>query len=170
MSGEVRITCPHGEFETGRCEAMKVGKFCTRSVVIADKDSSVIEVAKLMREHHVGDVVVVRPDGDQPKPIGIITDRDIVVELLATDVSLDVVSVGDVMSFELITARENDSIWDTMQVMRSKGVRRIPVVNDQGGLEGILTADDLLELLADELGMLAKVPVREQILEKESKS
>ena len=149
---------------------MTVGKFCTRSVVIAGKDSSIIEVSKLMREHHVGDVVVVRYDDDQRKPIGIITDRDIVVELLATDVSLDVVSVGDVMSFELVTARENDSIWDTMHLMRSKGVRRIPVVNDQGGLEGILTSDDLLELLAEELVMLAKVPVREQVIEKDTKS
>lgn len=149
---------------------MTVGKFCTRSVVIASKESSIVEISKLMREHHVGDVVIVSHDGDLPKPIGIITDRDIVVELLAKDVSLDTVSVGDVMSFELITAKESDSIWDTMHLMRAKGVRRIPVVNDQGGLEGILTADDLLELLADELVMLAKVPLQEQIIEKDIKT
>jgi CBS domain-containing protein len=73
------------------------------------------------------------------------------------------------MSFELITAREQDSIWETLDRLRTKGIRRIPVVNDEGGLEGILTVDDLLELLAEELILLAKVPVREQMLEKETK-
>ena len=150
---------------------MTVGKFCSREVVVASKDSTIIDVARLMRQHHVGDVVIVdsNGNGDQPKPIGIITDRDIVVELIACEVSLDAVSVGDAMSFELITARELDSIWETLHRLGTKGVRRIPVVNDEGGLEGILTVDDLLEMLAEELILLAKVPVREQMLEKETK-
>ena len=148
---------------------MTVGKFCTREVVIASRDNSIVEVAQLMRNHHVGDVVIVGSNDNQPKPIGIITDRDIVVELLATEVPLDTVSVGDVMNFELLTAREDDSVWDTMQLMCAKGVRRIPVVNNQGSLEGILTSDDLLELLAEELILLAKIPGREQIVEKENK-
>jgi CBS domain-containing protein len=63
------------------------------------------------------------------------------------------------MSYELVTARTDDSIWETLKRMRGQGVRRIPVVNDQGGLEGILALDDILELLAEELSMLAKVPV-----------
>jgi CBS domain-containing protein len=150
---------------------MTVGKVCSREVVVASKDSTIIDVARLMRQHHVGDVVIVdsNGNGDQPKPIGIITDRDIVVELIACEVSFDAVSVGDVMSFELTTAREQDSIWKTLHRLRTKGVRRIPVVNDEGGLEGILTVDDLLELLAEELILLAKVPAREQMLEKETK-
>ncbi len=139
---------------------MTVGKFCTREVVIATKDASIVEVAQLMRKHNVGDIVIVKSIADQNEPLGIITDRDIVVELLATEVKLDTVSVGDVMSFDLITVRENDSVWDTMQLMRSKGIRRIPVVNEQGGLEGILTSDDMLELLADELIMIANIPFR----------
>ena len=148
---------------------MTVGKFCSREVVVASKDSTIIDVARLMRQHHVGDVVIVDSSGDQTKPIGIITDRDIVVELIACEVSFDAVSVGDVMSFELITAREQDSIWESLHRLHTKGVRRIPVVNDEGGLEGILTVDDLLELLAEELILLAKVPAREQMLEKETK-
>jgi len=148
---------------------MTVGKFCTREVVVASKDSTIIEVAQLMRQHHVGDVIIVDSSGDQTKPIGIITDRDIVIELIACEVPFDAVSVGDVMNFELITAREQDSIWETLHRFRTKGVRRIPVVNDKGGLEGILTVDDLLELLAEELILLAKVPAREQMIEKETK-
>ena len=144
---------------------MTVGKFCNREVIIAEKDSTVFEVAKLMRNHHVGDVIVVSTSGDRTKPIGILTDRDIVIEVIAADVPLDSVSAGDIMSYELVTARESDSIWDTLQHMRAKGVRRVPVVNDAGGLEGILSIDDLLELFAEELNLLAKVPFREQLIE-----
>ena len=112
---------------------MTVGKFCTREVVIAGRDSTILEVARLMRQHHVGDVVIVDAGDDKTEPIGILTDRDIVVELLAAEVSLDTVAVGDVMSFELVTAREQDSIWDTLQSMRAKGIRRVPVVNGAMG-------------------------------------
>lgn len=144
---------------------MTVGKFCNREVIIADKDSSIVEIAKLMRRHHVGDVVLVTGDGDRIKPVGILTDRDIVIELLACDVDLNSVSAGDVMSYELVTAQEEDSIWDTLQLMRAKGIRRVPVVNDRDELEGILSIDDLLELFAEELNLLAKVPFREQLIE-----
>jgi len=144
---------------------MTVGKFCNREVIIAEKNITVTEIAKLMRQHHVGDVVVVDSSGGKTKPIGILTDRDIVIELIACDVAPDSVSAGDVMSYELVTVREEDSIWDTLQKMRAKGIRRIPVVNETGELEGILAVDDLLELFAEEINLLAKVPFREQLIE-----
>ncbi len=144
---------------------MTVGKFCNREVIIAEKNITVTEVAKLMRQHHVGDVVVVDSSGGKTKPIGILTDRDVVIELIACDVAPDSVSAGDVMSYELVTAREGDSIWDTLQKMRAKGIRRIPVVNETGELEGILSVDDLLELFAEEINLLAKIPFREQLIE-----
>ncbi len=148
---------------------MPIGEICNREVVITYKDSSIVEVAKLMRNYHVGDVVVVDSVGDQSVPVGIITDRDIVVEIIARDVPLGSVTAGDIMSYDLITAREQDGIWDTLQRMRSHGIRRMPVVNEEGGLEGILTVDDLLELFSDELMSLAKVTIREQTREKETK-
>lgn len=148
---------------------MPISEICNREVVITYKDSSIVEVAKLMRHHHVGDVVVVDSVGDQSVPVGIITDRDIVVEIIAGDVPLGSVTASDVMSYDLITAREQDGIWDTLQRMRSSGIRRMPVVNEKGGLEGILTVDDLLELFSDELMSLAKVTIREQAREKETK-
>ena len=144
---------------------MTVGKFCNREVIIADKSTSVTEVAKLMRHHHVGDVVIVDSNGEKAKPIGILTDRDIVIELIACEVAPESVSAQDVMSYELVTAREEDSIWDTLQKMRARGIRRMPVVNDAGELEGILSVDDLMELFAEELNLLAKVPFREQLIE-----
>jgi len=146
---------------------MTVGHFCNREVVICGTESTIVEVAQLMRLHHVGDVVIVEDREEIPVPIGIITDRDLVVELIADGVDLDAVTVVDVMSYELVTARTDDSIWETLKRMRAQGVRRIPVVNDQGGLEGILALDDILELLAEELSMLAKVPACAQTKEEQ---
>ncbi|MBE9546543.1 MAG: CBS domain-containing protein [Proteobacteria bacterium] len=136
---------------------MSVDNFCNREVVITSKDTSIVEVAQLMRQHHVGDIVVVDSSGDQPVPIGIVTDRDIVIELVAGEVALDSITAGDMMSYDLATAKEQDGIWDTLQYMCSKGIKRMPVVNEQGGLEGILTANDLLELFAEELTLLARI-------------
>jgi CBS domain-containing protein len=146
---------------------MTVGHFCNREVVIAGRESTIFEVAQLMRQHHVGDVVIVEDRDEVRVPVGIITDRDLVVGLIADGVDLDAVTAGDVMSYELITVRAADSIWETLKRMRGQGIRRIPVVNDQGGLEGILSLDDILELLADELSMLAKVMSRAQAKEEE---
>ena len=148
---------------------MTVGKFCNREVIIAEKNSTVTELAKLMRHHHVGDVVIVDSNGGKVMPVGILTDRDIVIELIACDVALDSVAAGDVMSYELVTAQEEDSIWDTLMHMRAKGVRRVPVVSASGELAGILSVDDLLELFAEELSLLAKVPFREQLIENRTK-
>lgn len=136
---------------------MSAGAFCNREVVVAPATTDIVTIAQLMRQHHVGDVVIV--DDAAPErmvPRGIITDRDIVLELVAGGVTLDRVAVGDVMSHELVTAHEEDSLWQTIQRMRAFGIRRMVVVNSAGGLEGILTLDDLIELLADELSTLAK--------------
>jgi CBS domain-containing protein len=104
-----------------------------------------------MRTHHVGDVVVVDQEGGEPIPRGILTDRDIVLEILAEDVDLDTVNVGDVMSYDLVTVDEDTSLMDTIKIMREKGVRRMPVVNKKDALVGILTVDDLIELVAEQL-------------------
>ena len=146
---------------------MTVGHFCNREVVFAGRDSTIVEIAQLMRLHHVGDVVIVEDRGEVRVPVGIITDRDLVVGLIADGVDIDAVTAGDVMSYELITARTDDPLWETLKRMRGQGVRRIPVVDDQGGLEGILALDDVLELLADELSMLAKVSTCAQTKEKQ---
>jgi CBS domain-containing protein len=146
---------------------MTVGKICNREVVITTPEATLIAVAKLMREYHVGDVVVVNARGDEKVPVGIITDRDIVLAIVASEIDLDAVLAGDIMSHELLTAGEQESIWDVLQRMRSHGVRRLPVVNTRGGLEGILSVNDFLELISDELLALAQVATRQQQREKE---
>jgi len=144
---------------------MKVGEVCNREVVIVDRQDSILDAARLMRHLHVGNVVVVRDRRSGRVPVGILTDRDIVVEMLAREVDLEAVSIGDAMSFELVTAREEDDLDDTIETMRLHGVRRIPVVNGQGGLEGIFSLDDYIELLAERFGSLAQLIKTEQRLE-----
>lgn len=130
---------------------MSVGKLCNREVVIVEQGSDALEAARLMREFHVGDLVVVTPRGQENIPLGIITDRDLVIEVLAREVDPAAVSVMDLLTGELVTAGEEEALLDCLQRMRQKGVRRLPVINKRGGLEGILTMDDVLDLLSEEL-------------------
>jgi CBS domain-containing protein len=136
---------------------MAVGEICNREVVIAEKTLSVVDAAQLMRKHHVGDLVVVDEKGGRKHPVGIVTDRDIVVEVVAAGVTPDALKVGDIMGAEVATVRESEGLFEALRFMRDKGVRRMPVVDRDGGLVGILTLDDLLTLLAEEMTELAKL-------------
>lgn len=141
---------------------MPIGEICNREVVIMQSDQSTLEAARLMRRHHVGDVVVVDDRGGVRIPVGIVTDRDLVVEIMAPELDQTAITVGDIMVPDLATVKENTGIFETIQYMRAKGVRRLPVVDGNGGLVGILALDDLLELLAEELLALAKLVKCEQ--------
>ena len=141
---------------------MSVGEICNREVVTIEKSAPVVRAAKLMRQFHVGCVIVVA-DGVQPlKPVGVVTDRDLSIEILAQEVPVETVIVGDVMGAELLTAREEDGIWETIMRMRAMGVRRLPIVGHHGELVGILTMDDLLQFIVGELSDLVKLVRREQ--------
>lgn len=135
---------------------MSIGEICTREVVTARPETSVATAAELMRRHHVGDLVVVSGSEGRRVPIGIVTDRDIVVEVVAVKLDPDALTVGEIMGQELDTGHEDDAIFDTLQSMRTKGVRRVPIVDDAGGLLGIVTVDDLIEVFAEELTDLAR--------------
>jgi CBS domain-containing protein len=148
---------------------MSVGKLCNRDVVFIERDGPLSQAAELMRSYHVGALVVVDQRDGRRVPAGILTDRDLVVEVIAKGVPLDSVTVGDVMSFELVTAREEDSIDDALRRMRTKGVRRMPVVDAEGALIGVLSLDDLLEVLAEEFMEAVRIILREQTRERETK-
>jgi len=140
-----------------------IGGICIRDVVFTTRDMTVAGAAKLMRENHVGSVVVVeRMNGGKRFPVGIITDRDVVVEVVAPGLDAETITVGDIMGGELVTVRENEGLLETMEIMRYKGVRRIPVVDTAGELIGIASIDDLLEVLAEEMTELAKIVARER--------
>ena len=140
---------------------MTTGKLCKRDVITIHRDATIRDAARLMRKHHVGCLVITEAKAGRTEPVGILTDRDIVMEVIAEDINLNEVSVGDIMSYALLKVSECDSIIETAQRMRARGVRRVPVVNDEGELIGIIALDDILELLSEELSMLAKLTSRE---------
>lgn len=145
---------------------MSVGTICNREVVIAEKESSVSAAAKLMREYHVGNVIVTENRNGLNYPVGMVTDRDIVVKLIAKDIDIDVVDVGIIMAEDLVVARENDDLIDTVKKMCGKGIRRLPVVDEGGALIGILAMDDLIDLFAEQLRDLAGLIRKELLCEK----
>lgn len=148
---------------------MKAGELCTLQVVIADRETSVAEAAKLMRNDHVGDIVVVDRTNGQNIPVGIVTDRDLVLEVMATELDANTLTLSDIMEPELLTASEEDSVLAAIEKMRYKGVRRLPVVGKTGALVGVLSLSDLIEFLAEEMSHLAKIITREQSVEREKR-
>jgi CBS domain-containing protein len=123
-----------------------------------------------MRKNHVGDLVVVeQADGGERIPVGIVTDRDIVVSVIALGLDPASLQVGDIMSDDLLTTSEGDDVYGTIERMRLRGIRRVPVVNAAGGLAGIVSADDLLEFLAEEMGDLSRISSHQQAHEKHAR-
>ena len=140
---------------------MPVGEICNRDVILVRREDTIFTAAKLMRQNHVGDVVVVDERGGSRLPVGIVTDRDLVVEIMATELDQKVITAGDIMIEELVTVKESLGVFEAIQYMRAKAVRRLPVVDEQGALVGILTLDDLLQLLSEELAAIAR-PITSQ--------
>lgn len=141
---------------------MTIGTICNREVITVRRDATLLHAAVLMRQYHVGDVVVIEDHIGKSVPVGIVTDRDIVIELVATELDCKVITTGDIMAPKLTVIHESAGIFEAIQMMTTKGVRRLPVVDGTGGLVGIITLDDLLLLLAKEFGALTKLVSREQ--------
>jgi CBS domain-containing protein len=133
-----------------------VGAIASRVVVVAEPETTVVRAAELMRENHVGALVVIEASGSRDRALGIITDRDIVVEVLAMGLDPKVLTAGDIMSTNLATAREDEAIFDALDRMKTRGVRRLPVLDTANRLVGVLTLDDVNEFIADELGAVAR--------------
>ncbi len=137
---------------------MSIGAVCNREVIVTGPETTAREAALLMRVHHVGDIVVVEDSGGVRRPIGLITDRDLVIEVIAEGIDPGSVTVAELMTRDLETIDDSTDFWDALSRMRECGVRRIPIVNSRGGLEGILTFDDALEVIREGLCDLGRVP------------
>lgn len=136
---------------------MNVGDICSRAVVSIGADEPAQQAAELMRRYHVGTLVVTQPASGGDEPVGVITDRDIVIAVVAQQVNPDTLTVGDIMSGEPLIAEEHDDVNDVLDDMRRESVRRIPVVDDAGILVGVFALDDLLQLLATQLNLVAGI-------------
>lgn len=144
---------------------MPVSECCNTDVVCCAPDTPVSDVAGLMRRHHVGDVVVTEDQAGRRVPVGIVTDRDIVIETIALQVDSGAFTAGDLMSVPLVTVPEQAGVVETLRLMRSHKVRRLPVVSDTGALYGIITTDDLINLLATELSLMTDAIVDQPLRE-----
>lgn len=144
---------------------MPIMECCNIGVVCCDADASIPQVAELMRRHHVGDVVVVEYQDDKRIPVGIVTDRDIVMEAVALQVDTEVFTAGDLMSAPVVSVQKDDGFIETLRLMRNNKIRRLPVVSADGALYGIVTADDIVRLLAMELSMMTSAIVEQPIRE-----
>lgn len=136
---------------------MQVRELCSPQVVTVAPEASLREAALAMRNQHVGALIVVQKKDGVARPVGILTDRDIVVAVIAVPGARpEGIRVGDAMSTDLATAREDDGLFEAVQRMSERAVRRLPVVGADGGLKGIVSLDDVLRVLAAELGQLAE--------------
>jgi CBS domain-containing protein len=139
---------------------MKVGTLCVRQTVMVKKDDSLEEAAKLMRDYHVGTLIVVDAFEERNRPLGILTDRDIAVRAAAEGISMQT-PVSQLTGSELVTAAEEELLYDVLDKMKSRGIRRIPVVDSEEYLVGILSMDDIIEFLTDEMKEITALFYRE---------
>ena len=146
---------------------MNAGSVCKRGVITVTPTDDLIAAAHVMREKHVGYLIVSEgPPARRRRVIGVLTDRDIVVAVLAQEVDARSLKVGDVMTRDPLLIEEGQSIEAVLHHMREAGVRRVPVVDRSGALTGVLSIDDVLETIAEQLINIAGSIRNEQRMER----
>jgi CBS domain-containing protein len=145
---------------------MNVGQHCKRNVVWISPDTTLTDAAKLMRDRSIGLLVIAEERGARRVPIGVLTDRDIVVQVIGSSIDPQSLLVKDVMSTQLVLASEEDDFMDLVRGMRAGGIRRVPVVDRTGALIGIVALDDALEVVSEMLEDLCGAVRNEQRIER----
>jgi len=148
-----------------RARSIAALNLATPEVVTTVRETTLADCARLMRAEHVGSLVIVDETSQEKRPIGIITDRDIVVEAVAVGLDTRTLTAGDIMTPVLATIREDDDLMQALARMREHGVRRLPVLDATGRLAGILTIDNLLEIFSEQLQSAVSVVKAEQTRE-----
>ncbi|HEY0943598.1 MAG TPA: CBS domain-containing protein [Steroidobacter sp.] len=140
---------------------MNVGRVCTREVVFVDESESLHTAAELMRNKWVGSVVVCKEVDSQRVPVGMITDRDVAMAALRSEGRLSGILASQAMSRNPLVIPQDEDVADALERMRSHGVRRAPVVNTGGALVGLVSIDDLLEVLVEQLSSIVHLIARQ---------
>jgi CBS domain-containing protein len=136
---------------------MAIDEFYETAVITITKEASIQEAATLMRENNIGNIIVVDEEGNSPTPIGILTDRDIVIKVIAERADVNNVTVGEVMAENIQVFLKEEGVKEILNEMKEKEIRRAPIVDKNGKLVGIVTVDDLLILISHELNDLVEV-------------
>lgn len=148
---------------------MLLKEVCVLDVVYCGRGTGIIEAARLMRKHHTGDLIVVDDPDEERMPVGIITDRDIVVEVLGNDLDVSKTTVAQVMSTHLVIAQETEDTSLAVERMHVHGVRRLPVVNHAGSLVGVFTLDDAIKLHAARAAEFVDIAAKGQTHERRTR-
>lgn len=148
---------------------MNLKEFYTPDVIYCTADITTLHAARIMRERHVGDLVVIDDSDEGQAPMGIVTDRDIVVEVLAKELDPAQVTVREIMRLPLVIARASEEVEHALERMRVHGVRRVPVLDEASNLVGVLSLDDLVRRLAAEATALADIIAHEQDRERRTR-
>lgn len=148
---------------------MQLKELCVLDVATCGRETTILGAARLMREHHTGTLIVVDDPEGERTPVGIITDRDIVIEVLANELSPAKTAVASVMTATLVVGGVSEELADAIDRMRVHGVRRLPVIDHGGTLKGIVTLDDLLALHASQATALAGIVSKEQVREQRAR-
>lgn len=141
---------------------MNVSDFCERDVVTIESSGTLVDAAKLMRHFHVGYVVITEEKKKKLYPLGIVTDRDVVVEVVATELDPETITVSDIMQQNLFVVQDDADITKTLEMMTDKGVRRLPVVSKKGVLVGVASLESLLIKTADMFENFTKLLINER--------
>lgn len=131
---------------------MSIREFCTKNVVTAMGEETLFDAAKKMWLKNVGAVVVI---DDKRVPVGIVTDRDIAVKGVAQGKDPETTPLSAVMNEDVVVLSEERGLFETARIMCEQGVRRIPIVDGEGRLAGIVSLDDLMMVLGGEMASLA---------------
>ena len=148
---------------------MKIAEVCTKGAITVSPSAPVSEAAQIMCARNVGTVVVTMSPADRPVVVGIITDRDIVRAQLHRTSDLSRLSVAEVMTPDPLVLNEQDSIEEAINQLLARDVRRAPVIDASGMLAGLVSTDDLLAEISDELVNLVQ-PIAQQAIKRLSKA
>lgn len=144
---------------------MLVGSLCSLRPVCVSTGAPISDVARLMRDQHVGAVIVTEGDTERPRVVGMITDRDVMRAQYERTADMSRLSAGQVMTRDPLVLGEQESVDGAVAHLRARGVRRAPVVAPDGALVGLISADDLLAHVARKLGNLAEILGRQRRIE-----
>lgn len=135
---------------------MSIKNLCNKKVITIKKDATLNNVSELMLKNHIGSIVVVETINGKQIPAGIVTDRDIALTVGAISKPGEI-RVDQIMQSNPIVIKESDSMYETIGKMNRHGVKRLPVISDHGALCGIISADDILTLMGDDISKLTKI-------------
>jgi CBS domain-containing protein len=148
---------------------MKIGDVCKRGAISIANTEGISEAARLMREHHIGFLIVHQLGDDLRRPIGVLTDRDLVIEVMARKVDPEALRVDDVMTRKPLVAIETEDVSDLLQAMHLGGVRRVPVVDVRGALTGVIAIDDIFDMVTNFMCDLTGSIKHEQRMERRAR-